>query len=97
MATLQVSTVSNFMLTFSDKKTKVDSQKTFFDSQSLAKMHALVIAMRRKQPDIFNSKINPYLKIFPRSGLNDHFKVNNNKKYSNSNKFFKSIQKILQI
>lgn len=46
-----------------------------FDSQILAKMHALGISMRRKRPQIFNSKILPYLQTFPRKNLANFFNV----------------------
>lgn len=46
-----------------------------FGSQSLAKMHALGISMRRKQPGIFNSKIIPHLQVFPRKNLASGLKV----------------------
>lgn len=46
-----------------------------FNTQSLAKMHALGISIKRKQPRIFNSKISPYLQIVPWTMDEAAFKV----------------------
>lgn len=45
------------------------------NTQSLAKIHALGISIKRKQPKNFNSKISPYLQTVPWTMDEAAFKV----------------------